>query len=95
VTWLAARVRYYYKQFALALKLVQQAVELNAGHFLLWVELGNCQHALGLLGPAKTSYAQAKQLNPRCEEARHGLLQAEHTGLGAWLRGCFRRVFSR
>ena len=54
IAWLAARIRYYYKQFALALKLLQQAVELNAGHFLLWLELGQCQQALGLVGPART-----------------------------------------
>src|SRR6266576_6915756 len=35
--WLAARVRHYYKQFALALKLLQQAVELNTAHFVLWL----------------------------------------------------------
>src|SRR5437773_4441568 len=34
--WLAARLRHYYKQFALALKLLQQAVELNTAHFVLW-----------------------------------------------------------
>ena len=55
VAWLAARIRYYYEQFALALKLLQQAVELNAGHFLLWLELGRCQQALGLVGPARHS----------------------------------------
>src|SRR6185436_7420827 len=33
VNWLAARVRYYYKQFAAALKLMQDAVQWNAGHF--------------------------------------------------------------
>src|SRR6266576_3432462 len=42
-TWLAARIRFYYHQFALALKLLQQAVEWNATHFLLWLELGRCQ----------------------------------------------------
>src|ERR1039457_1644783 len=35
VAWLAARIRFYYKQFVLALKLLQQAVEWNTGHFLL------------------------------------------------------------
>src|SRR5213593_1575720 len=40
VAWLAARIRYYYEQFVLALKLLQQAIEWQAGHFLLWLELG-------------------------------------------------------
>src|SRR5438034_8678034 len=34
--WLAARIRRYYEQFALALKLVQQAIEWNTTHFVLW-----------------------------------------------------------
>src|SRR5882724_10451139 len=38
VTWLAARIRSYYKQFALALKLSQRAVELKADHFILWLQ---------------------------------------------------------
>ena len=28
----------------------------NASHFLLWLELGRCQQALGLAGPARHSY---------------------------------------
>src|SRR5437016_5011528 len=60
IAWLAARTRYYYKQFALALKLLQQAIEANAGHFALWLELGQCQRALGLIGPARHSLAQAQ-----------------------------------
>src|SRR5215471_14038196 len=63
VAWLAARIRHYYRQFALALKLVQQAVEWNAGHFLLWLELGRCQQALGLVGPARVSFSRAAELN--------------------------------
>ena len=50
IAWLAARIRYYYEQFVLALKIIQQAVELNPGHFLLWLEQGHCQQALGLVG---------------------------------------------
>jgi tetratricopeptide (TPR) repeat protein len=93
--WLAARARYFYKQFALALKLLQQAIELNAGHFLLWLELANCQQALGLIGPAKHSFAQAKELNPRSTEARVGLAQAANSGLTARLHGWWRRLTSR
>lgn len=95
VAWLAARIRFFYKQFALALKLLQQAVELNAGHFLLWLELGKCQQALGLAAPALNSFTQARQLNPRCEEARRGLTEAAHTGLGRRVAGLWRRVFSK
>jgi tetratricopeptide (TPR) repeat protein len=88
VAWLAARVRYYYKQYALALKLLQQAVEWNAGHFLLWLELGQCQQELGLVGPARMSLAQARQLNPQCREANLALVRLSQTGF-------WRRIFGR
>jgi tetratricopeptide (TPR) repeat protein len=91
-TWLAARIRYYYQQFALALKLLQQAVELNAAHFLLWLELGQCQQALGFIGPARNSFLQARQLNPQCQEAGVALGTLSGTGLGGRLRGWFRRL---
>jgi tetratricopeptide (TPR) repeat protein len=93
--WLAARIRYYYEQFALALKLLQQAVELNAAHFLLWLELGQCQQALGLIGPARNSFTQARQLNPHCQEAGVALGTLSGSGLGARLRGWWRRRFGK
>lgn len=95
VAWLAARIRYYYEQFALAFKLIQQAVEWNAGHFLLWLELGRCQHALGLVGPARNSYTQAKQLNPHCSDIGIALGQLSGAGLWSRLRGWWRRHFTR
>ncbi len=91
VAWLAARVRYYYRQFALALKLLQRAVELNAGHFLLWLELGNSQQALGLIGPARNSFTQARQLNPQCRDASLALARLKRTGVLGWIRGWRRR----
>jgi len=95
VAWLAARIRFYYEQFALALKLLQQAVEWNAGHFRLWLELGECQQALGLIGPAKLSFAQARQLNPNCQEAGLALIRVSHTGMSARVRGWWRRALRR
>jgi tetratricopeptide (TPR) repeat protein len=93
VAWLAARIRFYYRQFALALKLMQQALEWNAGHFLLWLELGRCQQALGLLGAARNSLSQARQLNPRCHEAGLALARLSRTGIGPRIRGWCRRLF--
>jgi tetratricopeptide (TPR) repeat protein len=93
--WLAARIRYYYKQFVLALKLLQQALEWNPAHFLLWLQLGQCQQALGLIGPAGNSFNQAKQLNPKCHEAGLALTRLSDTGLGARLRGWWRRLFTQ
>ena len=95
IAWLAARIRSYYEQFVLALKLLQQAVERNTSHFLLWLELGQCQQALGLVGPAHNSFVQAQQLNPQCLQASVALVKLSQTGLWDRLRGCFRRFFSR
>lgn len=95
VTWLAARIRFYYEQFALALKLVQQAVELNAGHFLLWLELGRCQQALGLAGPARHSFLQAQQLEPHHPEVARAFSDLATTGLFARLLGWGRNLFHR
>src|SRR5262245_49514978 len=93
VSWLAARVRVYYKQFVLGLKLVQRAIELNAGHFVLWLQLGQCQQMLGMIEPARFSFTQAEQLNPRAQEATLALYQLDDIGLGARLRGWFHQLF--
>lgn len=89
IAWLAARIRAFYRQFALAVKLLQRALELNSTHFLLWLELGQCQEALGLTGPARASFEQASQLNPSCSEARHALGRVQHTGFFSALRRRF------
>ena len=95
IAWLAARIRSYYEQFVLALNLLQQAIEWNAGHFLLWLELGQCQQALGLIGPAKNSFKQAQQLNPDCTEATLKLIRVSGTGFSARVHGWWRRIFKR
>src|SRR6266567_139704 len=93
--WLAARIRFYYEQFALAMKLLQQAVEWNATHFVLWLELGRCQQAVGLVGLAQNSFLQAQQLNPGSRQATEALAEISTTSLGSRVRGWWRRLFSR
>src|SRR5436190_8145224 len=95
ITWLTARIRFYYEQFALTLKLLQQAIEWNGAQFVLWLELGRCQEALGMFGPATTSFTQAKQLNPQCHEAQMALVKLSNTGMGigSRVRGWWRRLF--
>ena len=95
VLLLAARIRFYYEQFVLALHLLQQAIEWNAGNFLLWLELGRCQQAIGLLNPAQVSFTHARQLNPDCREAELALMSLSRVGLGARLRGWFKEQFKR
>ena len=95
IAWLAARIRFYYEQFALALKLIQQAVEANPGNFLLWLEQGHCQQAIGLVGAAEMSFTQARQLNPRSPEADTALFRISNVGMLARLRGKLRELFKR
>ncbi len=95
IAWLAARIRHYYQQFALSMKLLQQAVEWNAGHFLLWLELGQCQQALGLVGAAKDSFGLARQLNPQCHEVALRLAKLSEVGLLSRIRGWLRRFSGR
>lgn len=95
VAWLAARIRFFYEQFVLALKLFQRAVELNAGHFLLWFELGQCQQALGLGDGARASFNQARQLNPHYQPAHAALVEISQAGLWRNARGWWRRLFKR
>jgi len=93
IAWLAARIRFYYEQFVLALKLLEQAIEWNTGHFLLWFQLGQCQQQLGLIGPARRSLEQARQLNPKFQDASIELLRLSESGLGGRVRGLWRRLF--
>jgi len=95
VSWLAARIRTYYKQFALALKLLQTALELNATHFLMWVEIGKCQEALGLFGPAERSFAQARELDPGNREALAACARMSSAGVWQKLRGKIGNLFKR
>jgi cytochrome c-type biogenesis protein CcmH/NrfG len=55
--------------------MIELAVEWNPGHFLVWLERGRCQQALGMLGAAEASFTQACQLNPECAAANTGLNQ--------------------
>jgi len=95
IAWLAARIRSYYEQFVLALKCLQKAVELNPGHFLLWLEQGHCQQALHLVGAAEHSFQQARQLNRDCVEATQALARLAETGLFQRLRGRLKELFKR
>lgn len=95
IAFLAARIRSYYEQFVLAMHLLQQAIELNATRFILWLELGRCQQTLGLLGPARSSFTHARQLNPDCREADFALIQLSHTGAFARMRSWFKELLKR
>lgn len=95
INWLAARVRLVYDQFVLALKLLEQAIECDAGRFVLWLELGRCQAALGLVNPARHSLQQARLLNPQSTATAEALLALEDAGMSSQLQGWWRRLFKK
>lgn len=95
INWLAARVRLVYDQFVLALKLLEQAIEWDAGRYVLWLELSRCQASLGLLNPARNSLLQARQLNPQSSAASEALRALDETGMASQLQGWWRRFFPK
>lgn len=95
IAWLAARIRFYYEQFVLALKYIQQAVEIKPDHFLLWLELGRCQQAVGLDDSAERSFKQAQELQPQHAEIESALVQISRRGPFARWRGRLRGLFKR
>jgi len=95
VAWLAARIRLYHRQLVLALKLLQKAIEWNAGNFILWLELGRCQEALGMVSAATSSFTQARDLNYDCLEAQTACIRLSKAGLFARLSGWCRNRFIR
>jgi tetratricopeptide (TPR) repeat protein len=95
IHWLAARIRSYYGKFVLALKAAQQALACDSARHVVWLQLGRCQKALGLIGLAQTSLEQALQLEPRCREADHLLAALRQTGWFGSLRARLNGFFSR
>lgn len=92
VAWLAARVRIFYQQFAQALRILRDAIAQDSTRFVLWLERGNCELALGFTSAAQTSFRQTLELNPLCEPAHDGLRRANASGLGRRLAGLWRRL---
>jgi tetratricopeptide (TPR) repeat protein len=95
IAWLAARIRYWHKQFMLALKFAQRAVEWNPGHAPCWMTLAHCQQEIGLVGPARQSLAQVDQLRPRWEETRRTRRAVDDTGFFRRVGGGIRSIFKK
>ena len=91
VHWLASRIYFYYGKFSLALKMAQQGVALDAGRSILWLQLGHCQAALGLAGPAANSFDQAVELDPQCHAAAVASSKLARTGTARRFVGWCRR----
>ena len=92
---MASRIHYYYKKFSLSLKLVSQALALDAGQAVVWLQMGKCQIALGLASAAQTSIDQARQLDPRCVQAESALNDLRVFDVWDRFRGYLRRWLRR
>jgi len=95
IRWLGARIHCYYKKFALALKLVQEALSCDAAQGVLWMQLGLCQQALGLVEPARTSFQHARQFDAQSHNADDALRALYQLGFWNKLRRRWQRLFRR
>ncbi|MHB8522701.1 MAG: tetratricopeptide repeat protein [Limisphaerales bacterium] len=95
VHWLASRIYYFYEKFSLALKLAHHAMALDASRAVIWLQVGYCQQALGLVASARSAFEQAQQLSPPGTAADQALLELRQVGFWDQLRGRCRRWFDR
>jgi len=95
IAWLAARIRFWHKQFMLALQFALRAVEWNPGHAPCWMTLAHCQQEIGLVGAARASLAHVDQLRPRWEETRRTRRAVDDTGFFRRVGGGFRSLFKK
>ncbi len=95
VAWLAARIRFFHRQFMLALKLAQRAVEWHPGHAPCWLLLGLCQQEIGMVTPARHSLEQASQLRPRWPEVNKASRAVDDTGFFRRVAGGVRGLFQK
>jgi len=91
--WLASRVQSTYKNFAKALKLAQQALARDAARAVIWLQLGSCELALGLVSQAQVSLQHARELDDELEEIHRVLAEAGEVGLAARIGRAWRRLF--
>ena len=95
IHWLASRIRFFYNKFALALKVVQQALAFDSTRAVVWLQLGKCQQALGMNAPAEMSFQQALELDRNCREAEHALTELQHVSWFSSARAKLNGLFSR
>jgi len=93
--WMAARIRVHWRQFAMALAHVREAAQLAPERVMVWVTMGECQAALGLLDAARQSLGQALILVPDHPGAVTVLRGIHEDGWMGGVRGVLRRWTGR
>ena len=92
--WLTSRIQSFHRQFARALKAVQEALTLEPGRAVLWLQTGECQLALGLSAQARTSFEQARELDPELP-IQSFITQADETTVLDKVAGRWRQWFGK
>jgi tetratricopeptide (TPR) repeat protein len=93
--WLISRVHCFYERFSLALKYISEALALEAGHAVVWAQMGRCQLALGLAAAAQNSFEQARELKVDCPGVDQAIEQLGQQTPWSHLAGLWRRWFGR
>lgn len=93
--WLAARIRNFWKQFAMALAHARDAAALAPERVMVWVTMAECQAALGLMEAARQSIGQALVLVPDHPPASEVLRGIHEAGWMGGLHGLIRRWSGR
>jgi tetratricopeptide (TPR) repeat protein len=86
-----ARILVFHHRVAAAVAYLQQALELEPTRAGTWLELGECQAALGLRAAACTSYDRCLELRPDDVVLRRRRESLDAVSPWAWLRGLWRR----
>jgi predicted Zn-dependent protease len=86
-----ARMLVFHHRVAAAIGYLQQALALEPVRASTWLELGECQAELGLVGAARSSFERCLELQPGHAAARRQCDSLESASPWAWLRGQWRR----
>jgi tetratricopeptide (TPR) repeat protein len=92
--WLAARILHFYKQTVKALKLLQDALNLDSAQPVIWQELGRCQITLGMIAQSRSSFEHALELDPDSPETEAEIARNREVGLLTRLQGAWRQLFA-
>ncbi len=92
--WQASRIHSFHRNFAVAVRHGQTATELAPDRAVTWLQVGQCQIALGLAARASASLAQARQLDPECPGLATALTEANRISAGGSLLRRIKGIFS-